>query len=107
VLPIVLEESNKVNPSHTGVLLPGAGVAGVACTVTDVTPLGPIQPPRLMSTEYVPEAATVAPVIVGSSSVEVKLFGPIQLYVAPATLLALRERVCPEHIVVLPMVVGV
>ena len=44
--------------------------------------------------------------MLGSSSVEVKLFGPVQLYVAPAMVLAVRLSVCPEHTGVLLPGVG-
>ena len=45
--------------------------------------------------------------MVGSSNVEVKLFGPVQLYVAPATVVAVNDKVCPAHTgVLLPSGVG-
>ena len=39
--------------------------------------------------------------MVGFCVVAVKLFGPVQEYVAPATVLAVRLSTCPEQIVLL------
>ena len=76
---MVLEESDNVNPTQTGLLLVGDGVVGVGFTVTETATDGPVHPETVDVTEYVPVAAVVAPAIVGSSAVEVKLFGPVQL----------------------------
>ena len=69
----------KSFPEQTGVLLPGTGATGIGFTVTEVVAVGPAHPATVTLTEYVPEAAVVAGVIAGSSSVEVKLLGPVQL----------------------------
>ncbi len=76
---MVLDVSDKFCPEQIGVLLPGTGAAGMGFTVTEVVAAGPAQPATVTLTEYVPEAAVVAGVIAGSSSVEVKLLGPVQL----------------------------
>jgi len=46
----------------------------------------------------VPEAAGVAFGIEGSCTEELKPFGPVQLYVAPETVEALRLNVWPDRI---------
>ena len=46
-------------------------------------------------TVYVPELAVVAPAMVGFCDVELKLFGPLQEYVAPATVVAVKLIVLP------------
>jgi hypothetical protein len=55
----------------------------------------------------VPDAAVVTLDIVGSSEVDVKLFGPVQLYVEPATVFEVRLKVCPEQTVLLLPTIGV
>jgi len=60
-------------------LLPTAGAAGVGFTTTAVVLCGLVQPPIEIVSEYVPDAATVALAMVGSSSPEVNVFGPVQL----------------------------
>ena len=69
----------NVEPEHSGLLLPGVGVAGIGFTVTVTVPGRLVHPPTVTVTEYVPEAATVALVIEGFCRVEEKLFGPVQL----------------------------
>ena len=59
-----------------------------------------------MVSEYVPLAAVVAAAIVGSSVADEKLFGPVQLYVPPATVLANRLSALPEQIGVLLEITG-
>jgi hypothetical protein len=44
--------------------------------------------------------------MVGFCEEEVKLFGPVQEYVAPATVLAVKLSVCPEQMVLLFPAVG-
>jgi len=61
------------------------GVAGVALTTTLVVPAAEVQPLTVIVTEYVPASASVALLRVGFWSAEVKLFGPVHAYVAPAT----------------------
>jgi hypothetical protein len=57
-------------------------------------------------TEYVPEAAAVAPVIVGFCCAEVKPFGPVQLNAAPAIALVVRFRSSPIQIGLFDPAVG-
>ena len=51
----------------------------------------------LIVTVYTPDIAAVVPVIVGFCNVDVKAPGPVQLYVAPATVVAVKFKVCPSH----------
>jgi hypothetical protein len=70
-----------------------------AITSTVVDPAADVQP--LMSvtvTLYVPPAADVAFGIDGFWSVDVNPFGPVQLYVPPSTVLAVRFKVVPARI---------
>ena len=64
---------------HTGELLEGLGAAGVGLIITVTVPLGPVHPPTVAVTEYVPAAARVTFGMLGFCVVEVKLFGPVQL----------------------------
>ena len=66
-----------VAPVQTGLLLPGAGVAGIGLTVTAVVPNVLVHPATVAVTEYVPLAATVAPAIEGFCVDELKEFGPV------------------------------
>ncbi len=66
-------------------------------TETDVEAALDVQPFALAATEYVPVAADVTFEIVGFCSDEVKPFGPVQVYVAPATVVALSWTVAPEQ----------
>ena len=61
------------------------GVAGAAFTTTFVVPAAEVQPPTVMVTKYVPASAVVAFARVGFCSDDVKPFGPVHAYVAPAT----------------------
>jgi hypothetical protein len=61
-----------------------------------VTLLLALQPLRLAVTVYVPEAAVVAPDIVGFWLLLEKA-GPVQEYVAPATVVAVRLRLLPSQ----------
>ena len=61
------------------------GGAGVALTTTFVLPAAEVQPFTVTVTEYVPASAVVALVRVGFCSAEVNPFGPVQAYVALAT----------------------
>src|SRR4051794_15636924 len=56
-----------------------------------------VQPFAVAVTEYVPAAAVVALAMVGFCSAEVKPFGPVHEYVAPATVVALSWTVAPEQ----------
>ncbi len=66
-----------VPPTHTGLLLPAVGVAGIGFTTTDVDPSRLGQPDIVTVTLYAPAIATVAFVIEGFCVVLVKLFGPV------------------------------
>lgn len=75
----VFDVKLSVCPLQIGLLLPTVGAAGVGLITTVVVLCGLVHPPIEIVSEYVPEAATVTPLIVGSSKPEVKLFGPVQL----------------------------
>jgi hypothetical protein len=87
-----------VAPEHTGELLPAVGAAGIGFTTTTIVPAGPAQPTTVAVTLYVPDANTVAPTIDGFCNAELKLFGPVQEYVAPAIKLAVKFKVLPSQI---------
>lgn len=61
--------------------------------VTDKVPIGPLQPPTLANTEYTPVAKVEALVMLGFCKVDVKEFGPLQLYVAPDMVPAVKLNV--------------
>lgn len=63
-------------------------------------------PPTIAVTEYVPFPAVVTPAIVGFCEAEEKLFGPVQEYVAPETVLAVKLSVFPEQTVLLLPTMG-
>ena len=94
-------------PVHTGLLLVAVGALGVRFTVTGVVAGKLLQPATLALTVYVPDAAVVAPGILGFWSVDVKPFGPIQLYVAFAIKEAVRNIVLPEQTGLVPPATGV
>lgn len=95
---MVLAVKLNAVPTQTGVLLPADGAEGVWLIVTLTVPgaLGG-HPPRVAVTEYVPLPAVVTPAIAGFCEVELKLFGPVQAYVAPVTVVEVRLSVCPEQ----------
>src|SRR3954467_14004358 len=78
-------KSAIVAPSQYGPPFDAVGVAGIALTTTLVVPAAEVQPLTVTVTEYVPASARVALVPVGFCSAEVKPFGPVHEYVAPAT----------------------
>ncbi len=82
-------------PAQRGPLLPGIGADGIVLTVTKVVPAIPGQPFTVAITEYMPVAAVVTLVIVGFCKKEEKLFGPVQVYVAPSTLEAVKFTTLP------------
>ena len=65
-------------------LLEAIGANGIGLMVTLVVPTGPLHPPTVTYTEYMPVAKVVAPTMVGFCKVDVNAFGPVQLYVALA-----------------------
>ena len=94
-------------PAHTGVLLPVVGVAGAGFTTTVVVPAALVQPPTVTVTEYVPAIARVEAAVLGFCKVEVNVFGPVQLYVAPATNGVVKLIAVPTHTGVLLITAGV
>ena len=96
----------KVVPVQTGLLLDGDGVAGIGFTTTMVVPAGPAHPATVAVTEYVPAPKAVTPAMLGFCNADEKLFGPVQLYVAPAILLAVRFKVVPAQTGLLLPAVG-
>jgi hypothetical protein len=89
-----------VLPVQTGVLLDGAGVAGVVFTTTTVVPVAEVQPFAVTVTLYVPAIAVVADPRVGFCSADANAEGPVHEYVAPAT-------AAVERLIVLPVQTGV
>ena len=83
---------------QTGELLPTVGAIGVGFMVTETVPATLVQPATVAVTLYVPDANTVAPAMLGFWIADEKLFGPIQLYVAPAITLAVKFKVFPSQI---------
>jgi hypothetical protein len=77
-------ESAIVAPAQYGPPLDAGGVAG-AFTTTVVVPAAEVQPLTVAVTEYVPASGVVALARVGFCSADVKPFGPVHAYVAPAT----------------------
>ena len=73
------------------------GAEGVRFTVTATVPEELVHPLVVAVTEYVPPAAVVPTASVGFWEVEVKLFGPVQLYVVPVGL-ADKLSVAPVQI---------
>jgi hypothetical protein len=69
----------------------------VALTTTFVLPADEVQPFTVIVTEYVPASAVVALARVGFCCAEVKPFGPVHEYVAPATVAVLSEIVAPSQ----------
>ena len=78
-------ESVIVPPAQYGPPLDAVGVAGIGLTMTEVVPAADVQPLTATVTEYVPASAAVALARVGFWRAEVKPFGPVHAYVAPAT----------------------
>ncbi|WP_207917090.1 hypothetical protein, partial [Flavobacterium hiemivividum] len=87
----------KVEPTHNGPLFDAVGVAGIGLTTTVVEPAALGQPATVTVTLYVPAVARVTPEILGFCNPELKLFGPVQLYVAPETKGVVRFKVEPTH----------
>src|SRR5439155_18332047 len=86
-----------VAPSQYGPPLVAVGVAGIGLTTTLVVPAAEVQPFTVTVTEYVPASARVALGRVGFCSEEVKPFGPVHAYVAPATAGVESEIVLPSQ----------
>src|SRR3954453_4329744 len=90
-------ESAIVAPSQYGPPFEAVGVAGDGLTTTFVVPAAEVQPLTVIVTEYVPASAAVALERVGFCSAEVKPFGPVQAYVAPATVGVESAIVAPSQ----------
>jgi hypothetical protein len=76
-------------------------------TVTFAVPAALVQPFAVTVSEYVPLIAVVEPVSVGFCEVLEKLFGPVQLYVAPETAAVVKLIEVPAHTGELEDAVGV
>ena len=75
-----------------------ASTTGNGLTVAVVVPAVLVHPLTVAVTLYNPVAAVVALAIVGFCKVDVKPLGPVQAYVAPVTVDAVRFKVLPAHI---------
>ena len=75
-------------------------------TVVLNMPGRPVHPATVTYAEYTPLASVDAPGIVGFCSVELKLFGPFQLKVAPPGLPAVKLSVDPAQSVEVPPAMG-
>ena len=95
-----------MEPEQIVELFVAIGAIGIGFTVTDVVPIGPLHPPTVMYTEYIPVANVVAPTMLGFCKADVNAFGPVQLYVAPATKFENKFNVEPEQIVELFVAIG-
>jgi len=95
--PMLDAERLSVLPSQIGLLLDAVGAAGIGLTVTLTVPAVLVHPPTVAVTEYVPDAAVVAPVMLGFCVEDVNPFGPVHEYVAPTTFDAERLSVLPAH----------
>ena len=104
---IVLELRFKALPAQTGVFELAVGVAGKVFTTTTVVPATLAQPELVAVTLYVPDAATVGFAMLGFCNVDVKPFGPVHEYVAPATVLELRFKAFPAQTGVFELATGV
>src|SRR5437667_11017922 len=91
-------ESEIALPSQNGPPLPAVGVAGIAVlTTTFVVPAAEVQPLTVTVTEYVPASAAAAVARVGFCCDEVKPFGPVHAYVAPAIVGVESAMVAPAQ----------
>lgn len=90
---MVLAVKLKVCPAHIGPLLPAVGAAGGGLTVTLVIPGRLEQPLTVTTNVYAPVAVVCALVMDAFCVPAAKLFGPLQLYVAPVTAPVVRFNV--------------
>lgn len=104
---IVLAVKFSVEVTQRGEFEETVGAAGKVFTTTVVAPAVLVHVPTFAVTLYVPAAAAVTFEIDGFWEVEVKLFGPVQEYVAPATVDAVRFKAPPTQTGVLEEAVGV
>lgn len=97
VVPVEEAESVKVDPIQTGFgLALAVGATGVEFTVTETVPAELVHPLVVAVTEYVPPFALEAIAKDGFWLVDVKLFGPVQLYVVPVAV-AVKFKVAPTQ----------
>ncbi len=75
----------KLVPSQTAELFDAVGDAGMGLTITDVLAELLVHCPTVTATEYEPALLAVALLMIGFCCADVKPFGPVQLYIAPAT----------------------
>lgn len=79
-VPVVDVEVRLIaDDSHTGEFDPAVGADGVALITTFVVPAAEEQPFSVITRLYVPASASVAGVITGFCTDEVKLFGPVHV----------------------------
>jgi hypothetical protein len=103
---IVLAFKERLSPIQSGLLLLAAGAAGEGFTVTETVPVGLVQLPILIITEYVPAFERVAPARSGFCEAEEKPAGPFHEYVAPRVVVAVKLSVVPEQTGELPPATG-
>ena len=96
-----LENNFSVSPAQIlgvpGELLEAVGATGVESTTTVIVDIADGQPLSVAITEYVPVASVFAGLIDGFCSPDAKPFGPVQLKVDPAVLVAVKSSAVPEH----------
>jgi hypothetical protein len=97
----------NVAPTHKGPLSVAVGVAGIGLITAVVEPAALVQPFTVIVTLYVPAFVGSTFVMLGVLEVEVNPPGPVQLYVAPATVGVLKLSVAPAHKGPLLVAVGV
>src|ERR1043165_2817805 len=84
VAPVTVEVNNsKLSPSHIAPLFVATGICGGVMVIAMLA-LPLTHPLSVATTLYTPAFIKPALVMVGFASEEVKLFGPVQLNVAPA-----------------------
>ena len=94
VAPSVIVPEEEVQPELVGVT---ACAVGPAFTTTEVVAAALVHPPTVTVTLYVPAIAAVADGRAGFCTADVNAEGPVQAYVAPATVVAVKLIVEPEH----------
>ena len=86
-----------MEPAHIGPFEETVGADGIAFTIIDVLPTGPVHPFTVALTEYTPEAFTAALGIVGFCDEELNPPGPVHEYDAPLMEPAERDIEPPAH----------
>lgn len=99
--PVIFVADCNVPAGQVSLTLPtpAAWMAIVAggFTVTKVAAGAEVQPPEIAMTLNKPDALGVAFAMTGFWFEETKPFGPVQLYVAPGTVEAVRFNVIPDQ----------